>query len=220
VPTCECGLKVKTKSVTAAHRAGSPHRCAMTQRYAEALSLTSRAPSQLTERYWARLNALGATGVFQKSLSHQRGFINTASKQTAHFVTTELVAVAIHRLGVPSTDSSGRAKWQAPGSWKDTARESIDAENAMRAALVLHEVYGEDAVDVYWKVGVLAEDEDARQGVFDVLAANGVDVSPRGAASLIVHAFDALMITEAEKLNRRRAELAEIKAEKTKGEAA
>ena len=164
---------------------------------------------------------MGATGVFQKTLLMNPRWWDTASKQTTHFVTTELttelVAAAIHRLGVPSTDSSGRAKWQAPGSWKDTAWES---EHAMRAALVLHEVYGEDAVDVYWKVGVLAEDEDARQGVFDVLAANGVDVSPRGAASLIVHAFDALMITEAEKLNRRRAELAEIKAEKTKGEAA
>lgn len=217
MPTCECGLEVKTKSVTAAHRAGSPHRCAMTQRYAEQLGLTARAPLQLHERYWARLNALGATGVFQKTLEHQRGFINTASKQTARYVTTELVAAAIHRLGVPSTDSSGRTRWQAPGSWKATAQEATEWANAMRAALVLYDVYGDDAVDVYWKVGVLAEDEDACQGVFDVLTANGVK---RAAASLIDHAFDALMITEAERLNRRRAELAEIKAKKTEAEAA
>lgn len=170
-----------------------------------AIGAVVKAPNALTGRYWGRVVKLGATGVVEAVLhadSERLVGEVSASGGTLRRATSQYVNEAVLTTGVPLPSEWLADCWDDPRLRGDL--DDLDDENTMRAALILVQVYGDRAVDAFWKSGRLHDDEEVRAHVTGVLAANGCMAPIASFLALTKHAFDALLIQEAARMDEAR----------------
>lgn len=200
---CKCGMVVESVGMWS-HTESYEHSLRLTEGYAEKLGVTHRAPLALEGFYEKRLVELGARACLVTVRTPPR---DSGGQRIERTYVSELLHRAVSRMGVPEANPMSRPRPRTVGL----------EDAAMRVALVLSDLYGDAAVDVWWKLAVLHEDHEVRDGVIAALHVNGAMKGYHQRQILAAfhrYAFEALVIQEAERVTARRAELeAELKAE-------